>query len=110
MIITKQHGFILGIKIDGKLVSMVSKLRLPQIPIRLIWKQNSITLIHRRLISYSLLMLLLMLECVIFKIITIRFGFHKGFEEVDFFSKINLWIPSKECIYMYNRFAKCQFS
>ncbi len=36
MIITKQHGFILGIKIDGKLVSMVSKLRLPQIPIRLI--------------------------------------------------------------------------
>jgi hypothetical protein len=75
------------------LVSMVNKLRLPQIPIRLIWKKNGITLIHRRLIRYSLLMLLLMLECVIFKIITIRFGFHKGFEEFYFIKKINLWIP-----------------
>jgi hypothetical protein len=53
-------------------------------------------------------MLLLMLECIILKLITIRFGFHKGFEEFDFFFKINLWKPRKTMniyIYIYMQIA-----
>jgi len=69
---------------------MVRKLGLPQVPTRLIFKRNGITLIHRRLIRYSLSVLLLVLECIIFLMITIRFGFHKGFEEFDLKKNKNL--------------------